>query len=782
MILKAYDDQLWEKVRIPHTTIETPFHYFSESIYQRISCYRRTIEVDLAWKGKSVLLTMEGVAHVAKVYLNGTFVASHEGGYTAFTVDIAPYLHFDEEAGENVLAIVVDSFENSNIPPFGKVVDYMTYGGIYREVYMEVKEETYIEDVFVYTNHVMNEEKEVSFEVELRGNSKENLTLHYGITPIHKEEEDCICTGVKKVQGQFIQINEKVTNVMNWDIDNPVRYQLSVELWEGENRLDARHVPFGFRSCEFKKDGFYLNHKKVKIIGLNRHQSYPYVGYAMPKRMQKMDAMILKKELGVNAVRTSHYPQSKHFIEACDELGILVFTEMPGWQFIGDEEWKTVAYQATREMIKQYRNHPSIVLWGVRINESGDDDAFYQKTNQIAHELDPTRQTGGVRCIGKSNLLEDVYTYNDFIHTGKNQGLSAKKTITSNQEAPYVVSEFNGHMFPTKSFDNEQHRLEHALRHARVLDALFEQEDIAGAFGWCMFDYNTHQEFGSGDRICYHGVMDMFRNPKLAASVYASQNNKEIHCEISSSMNMGEYPGCFIGDVVAFTNADCIRLYKNDQLIQSFYPSEDCCQNLPHPPIVINDFVGTLMEENEKISHKKAERIKTVLKAANRYGVNDLPWKYRLQMLVLIIKDGMTLSKGMELYNKYISNWGDRQTLYRFEAIKENEVVKVIEKRPMEKPRLKAMVDAYVLKEEETYDVSAVRILAVDEVENRLSYYQEPIVFEALGAIELIGPKMVSFKGGAIGTYVKTNGEKGEGTLILRQADVGEVKITFQVM
>ena len=125
--------------------------------------------------------------------------------------------------------------------------------------------------------------------------------------------------------------------------------------------IDEKIIIFGFRDAQFRKDGFYLNGKKLKIRGLNRHQSYPYVGYAMPKSMQVMDADILKYELGLNAVRTSHYPQSHDFIDRCDELGLLVFTELPGWQYIGNDEWKEQAIKNTEDMVLQYRNHPSII-------------------------------------------------------------------------------------------------------------------------------------------------------------------------------------------------------------------------------------------------------------------------------------------------------------------------------------------------------------------------------------------------------------------------------------
>ena len=234
----------------------------------------------------------------------------------------------------------------------------------------------------------------------------------------------------------------------------------------------------------------------------------------MPKSMQVMDARILKEELSLNAVRTSHYPQSQDFIDECDRLGLLVFTEIPGWQHIGDEEWQDIAVENVKEMVCQYRNHPSIILWGVRINESEDNDKLYTRTNEMAKKHDDTRATGGVRYITDSNLLEDVYTFNDFSHEGDNAGITKRSKVTKNSNAPYIVTEYNGHMFPTKSFDNEMTRFEQSYRHARIINDANKYEDISGAIGWCAFDYNTHKNFGSGDRICYHGVFDIFRNRK----------------------------------------------------------------------------------------------------------------------------------------------------------------------------------------------------------------------------------------------------------------------------
>ncbi|MFI3209112.1 MAG: glycoside hydrolase family 2 TIM barrel-domain containing protein, partial [Eubacteriales bacterium] len=718
------------EVRIPHANIETPFHHFDDSIYQFVSCYSRNLYAEDQWEGKHVFITFEGVAHIAKVYVGDQLVGTHLGGYTAFTLDLAPYLRFGMD---NTLMVEVDASESSNIPPFGNVIDYLTYGGIYRDVYLEIKENVYIADIFVKA------QKNMVFDLAVVGDL-EDVSISYAIRKVHDEEWTQLGEENLEKKSSVI-INELADiDIEQWDIDHPVCYQLKVELKLQDQIIDEKKVVFGFKTQEFRKDGFYLNDKKIKIVGLNRHQSYPYVGYAMPKRPQQLDADILKYELGVNAVRTSHYPQSHYFLERCDEIGLLVFTELPGWQHIGDSNWKDVAVDMVEEMVRQYRNHPSIILWGARINESQDDERLYRRTNAKAHELDESRQTGGVRFIKKSNLLEDVYTYNDFSHTGKNPGLEPKTKVTSNVEAPYLVTEYNGHMFPTKAFDSESHRLEHAKRHANVVESLFQHADIAGGFGWCMFDYNTHKDFGSGDRICYHGVMNMFRIPKLAASVYASQSEMNDVLEISSSMDIGEHPGGNIEEVYAFTNADYVNLYKNDTFVKSFYPNKEKYGHMPHPPILVDDFIGELLEKNEKYSHANAETIKEVLRALVKYGQYSLPLIYKLKMAKVMLLEKLTMAEGMRLYYQYVGNWGGEATTYRFEAIKNNEIVNVIEKSATKKVYLRVTTDTTELREDHTYDVASVRVEVVNEKGEILPYYQGVITFETEGNIEIIGP------------------------------------------
>lgn len=781
MLQADYDDCALTAVRLPHTCKETPFHYFDEHIYQMVSGYRRKIEAPEAWRGKRVILTIDGAAHVSEVFLNGEKVGEHYCGYTAFSMDITERLSYGEE---NLLVVKVDSRESVNVPPFGFVVDYMTYGGIYRDVYLDVKDPLYLKDVFVRGKAGL--EPGAAHEVisEITLNQAQQAVIRQSIRK--KGEQEYLFMGQEAVKGSRVSMKLPLTKIGDeeirlWDVETPVLYEVRTELLAGDAVADEQITVIGFRQAEFRSDGFYLNNRKVKLRGLNRHQSFPYVGYAMPESMQKLDADILKRELGLNAVRTSHYPQSHYFLDRCDELGLLVFTEMPGWQYIGDEDWKDQAVQNVKDMVRQYRNHPSIILWGVRINESQDDDAFYLRTNAAAHELDPSRQTGGVRAHKKSSLLEDVYTYNDFLHDGKTKGCDRKADVTSDLHKPYLISEYNGHMYPTKAYDWEEHRLEHAMRHANVLDAVAGEADIAGSFGWCMFDYNTHKDFGSGDRVCYHGVMDMFRNPKLAADIYACQQEEIPILALSSSMDIGEHPGCNRGNTYILTNADSVRMYKNDRFIKEYTQKDSPYRNLAHGPILIDDFIGDAIEKNENFKPAQAKGIKDALNATARFGLSNLPKSVYLTAIRMMLIYHMKPTQAVTLYNRYIGDWGGASTSYRFEAVKDGKVVKQIVKEPMTSLHLQAIADHCDLAENHTYDVAAIRIRMLDEHENQVNFFNGVVMLETEGPVELIGPAVISLQGGMGGTYIRTTGQAGVASLKLRTFQTKDIVLAFTV-
>lgn len=787
LVAPEYPENTLQPVRLPHTCKETPFHYFDESLYQMVSGYRRHLLIPKNWQGKRILLTFEGAAHDSTVFCNGKKVGEHHCGYTAFTVDLTDNVLYGQD---NLLCVRLDSRENLNVPPFGYVIDYMTYGGIYRDVRLEVKEKVSLSDIFVHTAIDFRSSPvtaQITSEITLT-ESDENVTIRQYYMPkstaAAQESWRLLCEQTVSTDvscDKEFSLTATITSPLLWDTEEANLYILKTQLYQDNTLLDETETTFGIREAVFKKDGFYLNGRKLRIRGLNRHQSFPYVGYAMPKSMQRLDADLLKKELGLNAVRTSHYPQSHYFLERCDELGLLVFTEFPGWQHIGDDSWKAQAVANAEDMIRQYRNHPSIILWGIRINESPDDDAFYEKTNAVAHKLDPSRPTGGVRAMKKSHLLEDVYTYNDFLHDGEMPGCDSKKKVTSDMEKPYLISEYNGHMYPTKAFDNEERRSEHAIRHANVLDAVAGQPDIAGSFGWCMFDYNTHKDFGSGDRICYHGVMDMFRNPKLAASIYACEQEQTPVLEITSSMDIGEHPGCNRGNIYILSNADSVKMYKNDRFIKEYLPGMSPYKHLKHGPILIDDFIGDSFAQNERFRPKHAKEITDAMNLVARGSLNHIPKRLYLTALKLLLIYHIDFAEVTRLYTKYIGDWGGTATIYRFDAIKDGKVVKSVTKEPVREIRLEAEADHTILTEQHSYDVALVRIRAVDDHGNVLPFYQEPVRLITEGDISIIGPDTIALQGGMGGTYVKSTGRSGRGALLLQSQTAGEIRIPFQI-
>jgi len=562
----------FEKITLPHTNKMFSHHNVDNQHYQFISTYRKRFEYSQDMVDSDVILEFGGVMLACMIYLNGTLLMEHLGGFMSFSVNITDQL----KNGENVLNVYVDSRERKDIPPFGHLVDYLTFGGIYRDVTLKILPRTHIENIFVKPSEVLTD-PQLSCDVRLN-HYRPGTKLRAVLVDLDGNELAATWATVEDTSTRLRF--ETLPEIQLWSLDNPTLYSLNISLMDGENLVDTLSSRFGFREAEFRPDGgFYLNGERVQLFGLNRHQTYPYIGAAAPTRLQRQDADILKFELSCNIVRTSHYPQSPHFLDRCDEIGLLVFEEITGWQHIGGSSWQEIVFDELQAMIERDVNHPSIVLWGVRINESPDDDAFYSRTNQLARKLDPTRQTGGVRCFLGSSFLEDVYTYNDF-----------SNTVLDPTEIPYLITEFSGHMFPTKVWDHEERLIDHALLHAKIHNLQMGNKKISGAIGWCAFDYATHIEFGSGDRICYHGVMDTFRLPKWAAYFYKSQQSpdKEIVLKAATHWTMGDRARGGNNPLTVFSNCDEVEVNIGTIRVGKYQPDVDSYPHLSHPPFTIH--------------------------------------------------------------------------------------------------------------------------------------------------------------------------------------------------
>ncbi|MEM6383223.1 MAG: glycoside hydrolase family 2 TIM barrel-domain containing protein [Pseudomonadota bacterium] len=585
-------------VALPHTAVELPWNYGDETLYQRSFTYQRTVERPADLGADPLFVVFEAAMADTHVWLNGHLVATHRDGYTPFEANLTPHL----SDGDNLLTVRVNGTENGEIPPFGGRIDYLTYAGLYRDVWLDRRPNTWIDTVKVEVDDPLGAAPKPRYSIQLRGYDPERARRGGAPTIRARLEGPSGYLICETDVGPLDDALPAITDPQRWSIDSPCLYRLTVSLSNGYS-FSTR---FGIREAHFRPDGFFLNGERLQIVGLNRHQSFPHVGYALGPEAQARDADILKFELGVNLVRTSHYPQSKAFLDRCDEIGLLVFEEIPGWQHIGGDVFKAQSIANVATMIRRDWNHPSIILWGVRINESPDDDAFYTETNAMARSLDPTRQTGGVRCIPDSTLLEDVYTMNDFVlgeehlpgFLQSQQGrprtpLRSREEVTGLSEpVPYLVTEYNGHMYPTKVFDGEERQEEHVRRHLEVLNAAYGDPAISGSIGWCMTDYNTHADFGSGDRICYHGVMTMGRAPKFAAHVYASQGfdpRVKPILEPATHWSFGDRKVGGIFPLIILTNCDAITFHYGDDSPLRFKPARETFPHLPYPPVIITD-------------------------------------------------------------------------------------------------------------------------------------------------------------------------------------------------
>jgi beta-galactosidase len=710
-LLRDFDGRV--TVSLPHTAVELPFNYFDETSYQRAFTYQKLLRWMPEFQGREVSLVFDAAMADAVVYLNGVEIVAHKDGYTPFEARLTDGL----QRGDNLITVTIDGSENPEIPPFGGAIDYLTYAGIYREVWLKVTDPVSIGNLKIETSDVLAEEKSASVRVDLSNPPGVDFfgTLTASLCDI---DGNVLATASAETTGDDAVLSFRgLRGIALWDIVNPELYQITVEL-KTSHGADRLTTQFGFRTAEFTPEGFLLNGRPLKLRGLNRHQSFPYVGYAAGRSAQERDADIMKSVLKCNMVRTSHYPQSKWFLDRCDRIGLLVFEEIPGWQHIGDQEWQHESIRNVRRMIERDWNHPSIVIWGVRINESQDNHPFYAETNRLARELDPTRQTGGVRYITDSELLEDVYTMNDFILGNEElPGANRPRTALRPQQestglarkVPYMITEFGGHMYPTKIYDQEARQAEHVRRHLEVLNAAYGDPDISGAIGWCMFDYNTHKDFGSGDRICYHGVLDMFREPKFAAYVYMSQcdPSDEVVMKPVTFWARGERNIGGVLPLVVLTNCDGVELTYGS-VTKRVGPDYENFPHLPHPPVVFDHRHFT----------------------ADELGLWGMKW---IDGSFTGYVDGVPVANLTLVADPLATT-------------------------------LEIVADASRLKARER-DTTRVILRALDQEGQRLPFLNETVSVSITGPAKIIGPATIPFQGGTAGFWIETTGLTGAITL-----------------
>ncbi|HLV88267.1 MAG TPA: glycoside hydrolase family 2 TIM barrel-domain containing protein [Candidatus Sulfotelmatobacter sp.] len=545
------DDSGFEQVSVPHANVLLPAETFDPDSFRFVSWYRKHLKPGDSWRDQLVSLRFQGVMTVADVYLNGKHLATHKGGYTPFDVDLTNALKF---GADNVIAVRVDSRVQPHIPPEGapevspsglyffannghlarlapKMYGYYLFGGIQRDVELRITNKLHIVRVYYVTKRVQPDAA-VAAMITVRNDraSPVDASVRVRLRDHDRNEVASIASKVKLNAGEERDVPLSVDPISNphlWSPDHPDRYIAEAEIADPAAISDREDTWIGLREIDWQDGVFHINGKRLQLRGLNRHQTYPFIGGSVPNRLQRRDALTLKYGLGVNAVRSSHYPPDPEFLDECDRLGILVMDEFPSWQYVGkDAEWKENAVRATREMILRDRNHPSVFVWGVRANEGsfseGDDRDLYDKTYGLVRQLDPSRPPGGARLTegwhGKM-VPEEVLTVNDY----------SEPFPLPATDKPWLISEFgSARQFPV--WEDEDALLAQSNMWMGHFDALYAHPEMSGAIGWAAFDYSTPEFNAPVGATAYHCVEDIYRLPKgFVAYALASQMDPDLY-------------------------------------------------------------------------------------------------------------------------------------------------------------------------------------------------------------------------------------------------------------
>jgi len=589
-----FDDQAFAPVSLPHTVAPLSWQKWSPDSWQDVWIYRRHFSVPRQWRGLRLFLHFDRVMAGATPVVNGHSLDPHLGGFLPFDREITAFVH----DGENTLALAVDA-RWLNVPPSGSprgpsAVDYMLPGGITGSIELRAVPAIFLREIFAKPVDVLDEKRrvDVTCRIDAAGDLPAQATLAAalvkdGRTIAHVAEN----IQAEKSDQDFQLSLDGLKQIQRWDTDHPNLYEVEVTLTRGHEILDRSRTRIGFRDARFELDGFFLNGRRTQIFGLNRHELYAYVGFAAPPRLLRRDAEMLRREFNCNAVRCSHYPQSEAFLNACDELGLMVWEELPGWQYIGDESWQDLALRDVEGMIRRDRNHPSIIVWGVRINESHNDPDLYRRTRSLAHSLDDSRQASGTMTSqSTAGWSEDVFSFDDY-HAAPDHAVGIDPPVPG---FPYLISECVGqyNYRAGKGFDVRYRRAgdleqqtDQALFHAQAHDRAASYPQCAGVIAWCAFDYASLMN--AYDGVKCPGIADTFRLPKLGAAFYRSQIEPAVRPVIEPDFYWDFGPKSPQGPgerAAIFSNCDRLKLFVDGKQIAAIEPDRASYPHLKYPP------------------------------------------------------------------------------------------------------------------------------------------------------------------------------------------------------
>lgn len=621
---KEFNDKDWTVVSLPDGIEYLPTEASGCINYQGEVWYRKHFTPDAALKGKKLFLHFEAIMGKSKVFVNGKLLTEHFGGYLPVIADVTDVLDWN---GDNVIAVWADNSDDPSYPP-GKaqdVLDYTYFGGIYRDCWLIAHNNVFITDpnyenevagggLFVAFGKVSDALAEVQLKIHVRNATKNPFSgrVEYMLLQPDGTEVARLSDKIQVKAGRATTVSDRmpVKQPMLWTPSTPTLYNLLVRVLDKEgNVIDGYRRRIGIRSIEFKgKDGFYLNGRPYgkPLIGANRHQDFAVVGNAVANSIHWRDAKKLK-DVGMEIIRNAHCPQDPAFMDACDELGLFVIVNTPGWQFWNDApEFAQRVYSDIRNVVRRDRNHPSVWLWEPILNETWYPADFAKNTRDIVDAEYPYPYCySGSDSEARGHENFPVY----FAHPANMQDASKEIDPTKTyftREWGDNVDDWSSHNSPSRVARNwgEQPMRVQAQHYAcpyypvTSYDVLYKQspQHVGGCL-WHSFD---HQRGYHPDPF-YGGLMDVFRQPKYSYYMFMAQRPA-----VKNDRNAGSGPMVYIAhemtpfsgkDVTVYSNCDEVRLTFNKGGKTYTYKKDKNRPGMPSPVITFPDVYDFMVDK-----------------------------------------------------------------------------------------------------------------------------------------------------------------------------------------
>lgn len=637
----AFDDSKWSVVSLPHGIEYLPTEASGCINYQGVVWYRKHFSLDTALKGKRLFLHFEALMGKSRVFVNGKQLAEHFGGYLPVVVDITDAVNW---SGGNIVAVWSDNSDDKSYPP-GKpqrVLDYTYFGGIYRDCWLVAHNNVFITDpnhenvtagggLFVAFDKV----SEASADILLKSHIRNANTAPFkGVLSyeIQTAEGKTVATSKSRfaIKGSSaITLSRKVAvnKPELWTPDSPTLYNLYVRILDQRgNVVDGYRRRIGIRSIEFKgKEGFFLNgkHYNEPLIGANRHQDFAVVGNAVANSAHWRDAKKLR-DLGMRVIRNAHCPQDPAFMDACDELGLFVIDNVPGWQFWNKEpQFEQYIYDDIRHLVRRDRNHPCVWFWEPTLNETRFPASFADNALRLVAEEYPYKGAYSSYDVEARTKSNEVYPI-QYTHPTEGCGsIYANKSLNLRDDVTYFTREFgdcvddwNSHNSPSRVARNwgEIPMLVQAQHYANppykytALDVLYRVfPDHIGGCLWHSFD---HQRGYHPDPF-YGGVADIFRQPKYSYYMFMSQRpplkQENRLYETGPMVYIAHEMTPFSPkDVTVYSNCDEVRLTNNANGKSWTYHKPKSDGGMPSPVITFKDVYNFM--DDKALSGKKRQK------------------------------------------------------------------------------------------------------------------------------------------------------------------------------